>query len=183
MDASEESAKVAQTKHLIEIQFKQMLDRKNIRQISVNEICKRTMISRSAFYLHFQDKYALLKYCLQQELEQLEKTINEQPIEDFIAFTLDAVFAERNFYYNAFFGEPTNELLNIARDTYYQMFQKRLVEKQAEGIDVPQPISTVAAFYTGAVLSSIMQLLNKDTSITKEELSKCLSTLMPSWIF
>lgn len=182
MKTSEESAKVAQTKHLIEAQFKKLLDQKAIQQISVNEICERTMISRSTFYLHFQDKYELLKYCLEQELQRWNKVINEQPIEDFIVFALDSILAERIIYYNAFFGEPTSELLNIARDFCYQMFLKRLAEKQAEGIDIPHPVSTVAAFYAGALMSSIEQWLYEDLSITKEELAECLKNLIPSWM-
>ncbi len=181
MNDLKESAKVARTKHLIETQFKQMLERKNIKQISVNDICKRTMISRSAFYLHFRDKYDLLKYCLEKELKRWDTALDEKNIEDFIAFTLDSVLAARNLYYNAFFCEPTQEPLNIARDCYYQIFRKRLVEMQAKGRDVPQPVSTIAAFYTGAILSSIEQWLREDTAITKEELCKCLKTLMPAW--
>lgn len=182
MIASEDSAKVAQTKRLIESQFKILLGRKSIQKISVNEICKCTMISRSTFYLHFQDKYELLKYCLDREFQRWSEAADKRSVEEYIVFALDSILAERNFYYNAFWGKPTNELLVIARDSCYRMFLNRLTEKQAEGIDVPQPVSTVAAFYAGAVISTIEQWLYEDLSITKEELAKCMKNLIPSWI-
>ena len=177
-----ESAKVAQTKRLIATQFELMLDRKCFKLISVNDICKRTMISRSTFYLHFKDKYELLKYCLDEELNRCGTAFNKDGKEDFIDFTLNSVLAKRNLYYNAFFREPTNELLNIIRGSFYRLFYGHLTGKQAEGVEIPEPVSIVAAFYSGAILNSIEQWFHEELTTTREELADCQRKLMPKWM-
>ena len=64
-----------------------MLKRKNFNHITVNDLCEEALISRATFYVHFNDKYDLLKYCLSdlnkdlievaQEYKKIEMGINQ----------------------------------------------------------------------------------------------------------
>ncbi|MCM1533804.1 MAG: TetR/AcrR family transcriptional regulator [Corallococcus sp.] len=182
MNTANETAKVAQTKQIIATQFKRLFDRKSIQQISVKEICKCSMISRSGFYLHFQDKYALFKYCLEQKLNLWNESIKTYSVKDFIFFMFDSIFEDRNFYYNAFIREPTSELHNIVQDSYCELFRQCFVNGQTAGMNIPQPVSVISNFYAGAVLSIIELWLYKEPAITKDEIANCLIALMPSWM-
>jgi len=41
-----------------------LLEFKEFRRISVNEICAAARVSRPTFYTYFEDKYSLLNYCI-----------------------------------------------------------------------------------------------------------------------
>lgn len=78
MDKTEDSAKVLRTKRILSAQLRQLLENKNFKKITVNDICQGAMVSRSTFYLHFEDKYQLFRYCVDEELRQLEPAVEEK---------------------------------------------------------------------------------------------------------
>ena len=49
-------------------------------KISLTDICRVSMVSRSTFYRYFEDKYDLLHYCVKMYIESL------RPVEDLIYF-------------------------------------------------------------------------------------------------
>ena len=65
------------TKPLIRSAFIKLLGEKGIEDITVQEIIEKAMISRSAFYLHYKDKYDLCEAITAELLEELS-TIMEQ---------------------------------------------------------------------------------------------------------
>lgn len=56
--------RVLRTYKLLLAAMTNLLTLGNFRQITVNSLCAEAMVSRTAFYSHFNDKYALLKYWL-----------------------------------------------------------------------------------------------------------------------
>ena len=50
-----------------------LLTRRQFDKISVNDLCEEAVVSRTAFYAHFEDKYALLRFTL----EEIEKELGE----------------------------------------------------------------------------------------------------------
>lgn len=51
--------------------FMDLLDQKSFEKISVQDIIEKTMINRSTFYRHFQDKYAILEYLQDKYIREL----------------------------------------------------------------------------------------------------------------
>ncbi|WP_260144189.1 TetR/AcrR family transcriptional regulator [Leuconostoc citreum] len=60
--------RIFKTKQNIENAFVSLLNEKSCQSITVNDICKRALTSRSTFYLHYLDKYDLLKQLVDQQL-------------------------------------------------------------------------------------------------------------------
>ncbi|WP_312611548.1 TetR/AcrR family transcriptional regulator C-terminal domain-containing protein [Oscillibacter sp.] len=58
--SSEQDLRVMKTLTLIKNSFVELMDEKGFRNITVNDISNKAMISRSTFYLHYADKYELL---------------------------------------------------------------------------------------------------------------------------
>lgn len=64
-----------------------LLRHRNFKQITVNDICEEALVSRATFYLHFNDKYDLLKYWSKDiekdiirdvyNFEEIKSTVNE----------------------------------------------------------------------------------------------------------
>jgi len=70
--------RVKRTRGLILRSFENLLAEKHFESISVQDLTKKAQINRATFYAHFQDKYALLDYSINQMFKQeIEKrTLN-----------------------------------------------------------------------------------------------------------
>ena len=178
MNSTENSAKVMQTKRVLANQLIVLLERKSFKKITVNDICEGALVSRSAFYLHFEDKYHLLRYCLEQELEQWAAVGQEKTTEDFMLFTLDSILEKKKFFYNSLVSESDNELTAIFQSTFHQFFIALLERKQKAGYKLPGPPSIVSAFYTGGIVCSTIQWIQTDFNIPKEEIAACHRALL-----
>ena len=70
--------RVKRTRNLILDAFFDLLAEKNFESISVQDVTAKAQINRATFYAHFQDKYALLDYSINQLfMQEIEKrTLN-----------------------------------------------------------------------------------------------------------
>jgi AcrR family transcriptional regulator len=70
--------RVRRTRGLILQSFHDLLSEKNFESVSVQDVTDKAQINRATFYAHFQDKYALLDFSIQQMfMQEIEKrTLN-----------------------------------------------------------------------------------------------------------
>ena len=70
--------RVKRTRNLILQSFENLLAEKNFESISVQDVTDKAEINRATFYAHFQDKYALLDYSINQMfMQEIDKrTLN-----------------------------------------------------------------------------------------------------------
>ncbi len=70
--------RVKRTRSLILTAFESLLAEKGFEAISVQDVTDKAQINRATFYAHFQDKYALLDFFIQQMfMSEIEKrTLN-----------------------------------------------------------------------------------------------------------
>ena len=68
--------RVQRTYILLKDSLFKLLSKKSFEDIRVNDICNLAMIHRTTFYHHFQDKYELLEFCIQDIEQELLKKIN-----------------------------------------------------------------------------------------------------------
>ena len=62
--------RVKRTRNLILQSFNDLLAEKSFDAISVQDVTDRAQINRATFYAHFEDKYALLDYWVQQQFRK-----------------------------------------------------------------------------------------------------------------
>ncbi|MDO4326247.1 MAG: TetR/AcrR family transcriptional regulator [bacterium] len=175
---SEDSAKVLQTRRMLAAQLIRLLENKNFKKITVNDICQSAMISRSAFYLHFEDKYHLLHYCLEEELERWKHAMRNKSVDEFILYILDCVLDKKNFYYNTIATETDREVTSMFQKVFQQFFWNYLKERQEAGCTFPGPLSITSAFYAGGLATSTAQWIQNDFIIPKEEIAACQKALI-----
>ncbi len=70
--------RVKRTRNLILQSFENLLAEKNFESISVQDVTDKAEINRATFYAHFQDKYTLLDYSINQMfMQEIDKrTLN-----------------------------------------------------------------------------------------------------------
>ena len=76
----EEHVSVRRTYLLLMKALLDLLAEMPFEKISLTDLCRVSMISRSTFYRYFEDKYDLLHYCVNMYIEGL------RPVEDLIYF-------------------------------------------------------------------------------------------------
>lgn len=63
----------------------------HISKISVKQLCEMADINRSTFYTHFQDQYGLLEYICNQAIDNIEKHILTQDINENMPITFTSL--------------------------------------------------------------------------------------------
>ena len=178
MEKSNESAKVLQTKHLLASKLMELLEKKTLKKISVKDICQNALISKSAFYLHFEDKYQLLQYCLEEETERWEIAAKGKTAQEAILYILEAILEKKKFYYNIFNDIQNHEEIDIILSVFVRIFTTKLQEKEKKVDTLLGPISIVGAFYAGGIVSANIQWIRNDFNIPKEEIAECQQKLL-----
>lgn len=178
MGIADNSAKVRQTKRVLSENLMELLEHKSFRKITVNDICQSAMVSRSTFYLHFDDKYQLFRYCIEQELRRMEIAIAEKDIKTVICLTLDMLLEKKAFYYNTLAAEPDQELGQIFMDCFCKFFAEQIEARRKTGLEIPGPVPIVSAFYAGGITAANIQWIKSKFSIPKEEMADCQQRLL-----
>jgi len=80
------------TEKALDIAMSSLLEKRNFRKITVNDICTEALVSRATFYARYTDKYDFLKNWLihmkpknltcNKPYEYIEKTINKLTLEN-----------------------------------------------------------------------------------------------------
>lgn len=70
--------RVIKTDNLIKKTFFELLDQKDIDQITIKNICDSALISKSTFYDHYTDKYNLLDTVVNDYAQQFESEIHSR---------------------------------------------------------------------------------------------------------
>jgi AcrR family transcriptional regulator len=172
------SAKSLQTKKILAEHLINMLENQNFKKITVNDICQHAMISRSAFYLHFEDKYSLLRYCMDMELLRWEEVMQRSDFHSYLVFVLDDILKKRNFYNNTLVSVQDHELYAMFFTLFSRFFTARLEKLLDQEQALPYPVSIISAFYVGGITCSIIQWIKKDFDISVEEMARCQENLL-----
>jgi AcrR family transcriptional regulator len=71
--------RVKRTLQVLQTAFDDLLQEKGFPNITVNDIAERANVNRATFYLHFEDKYALLRYSLR---ESFTRMLDQHPLDE-----------------------------------------------------------------------------------------------------
>lgn len=182
MEKKEDSAKTLQTKQILVTKLEQLLEEQSFKKISVNDICQSALISRSAFYLHFQDKYDLLRYCIACELEKCEAVMRTSDIDTFLVFTLGIILEKRKVYYNAIVAEPNQEVTDIFQQLFSRFLAEPIEKLQSGDRRIPGTVSIISAFYAGGIVCSIIQWIRNGFDSSIEEMAACQKQLLSAFV-
>ena len=174
--------RVVKTKHAIFKAFVELLNEKDINQITITDVAKRANINRKTFYNYYSDAYEVM-----EEIENLtvEAFINNMGTveftnmadfltEIFIKFT-ETVNNDLQFFNLLFKTNNRSFLIVKIVETLKKYVQKRIEESNE--LDMRR-FEVVSNFYLSGVLSVYMNwfMNNYDQSI--EEISALLTELV-----
>jgi len=66
-----EDLRIVKTQRALINAIRTLLSRRNVNKITVNDLCEEALVSRAAFYSHFNDKYDLLDFWMDGIFQQI----------------------------------------------------------------------------------------------------------------
>ena len=100
-----------------------LLKSKTFNDISVNEICNISMISRSTFYSYYADKYRLLSDTMENLIFETSAIDSDFKIEDMVESILSNIMNHKRVFYNINESSNIEEIITM----YHESFRKRII--------------------------------------------------------
>lgn len=134
-----------------------ILSRRNFNRITVNDLCEEALISRATFYVHFKDKYDLLKYCLLDVRKDIIKNIYDyQQLE----ILINKFMHENQKIITNILKDANSETLGLIEDlisSIIDIFIKRNVGNAIEDINY----TILSNFCTGGIVNLLSMQVKK----------------------
>ena len=86
--------RVRLTKSMIKSAFLDLLSKKNVRHITVRELCEKAQINRATFYAHYMDIYDLKQQLENELLSSFSEAFAKSVAEADGSFSSEKMFAE-----------------------------------------------------------------------------------------
>lgn len=125
-----DDARTVRTKTLIKKAFAELIEEKEIEQITVKELSERAGIHRGTFYIHYKDVYDVIeqtKYEMVESLDETFKNINDKLDSPIPLLNNLYELAKRDFWvYKAIInakwsGQYTKSVKQLITDKYFQL--------------------------------------------------------------
>lgn len=152
----------------------ELLKRKELRSISVNELVQLAGLHRSTFYTHYSDIYALYHQTEEKFLAVYQDLLKESELHDYTGIfrSILSYMDENRVASEMFFGphaEPTfrNRLTEFIIEQYLR------ISAYEDGVQEPSPRwRALAAYHVGGMMSLAAAWVQSGYAIPKEELSE-----------
>lgn len=163
-----------------------LLKEKPFEEIKVSDICEKSLINRSTFYAHYEDKYDLFATFIQDLKESFatELRANREVLDpkqyymELIRIFLDHMEAKRDLYFSIMIHNKNSIIMDMVYDTLNEELRSRLdIMLKSGNASVPSDI--VCNFYLGAVFQVGMEWLRGGNKYTKQDLTDYLERLIP----
>lgn len=160
-----------------------LLQEKELNQITVGEVCKHALVNRSTFYSHFQDIYDVIGQIetdLEKELLQTyeETDLSVRSVSLVREYLL--IFLKFAAKYRRFYQLLMKDTENPVAKNLISMLKDQVVTPLMRGLSVPDRTASYYFSYVFAgFLSVVRQWLDEKCPETPEELADILFTVMP----
>jgi len=160
-----------------------LLEKKSFQKITVNDICQDAMVSRSTFYMHFEDKYQLMLFCLQKERQRFDEAAQSMAPRDMLHAILSSVCERKKIFYNFFKAEIDMEFFNMFKNFFYDFISENLTKLEQKEVKLPGPIPPLVAYYANGLAGMTIWWIENDFSLPIDEMVICqynlLSDILP----
>jgi AcrR family transcriptional regulator len=179
-----ESRKTRYTKTALRDSLIELMQTRPILDISVKELCDKADISRSTFYAHYKDQYALLKQLEDETLSSVEDTLKSYDDKRSARDTIQMI--EEILQYVADNSLSIQVLLSENGDINFQKkFFRRFTATQkmmkyfAERTDDAEKAEYHLVFVVSGSIALLQHWLKNNMNIPISELAAMLDMLIP----
>ncbi|SHH48599.1 transcriptional regulator, TetR family [Anaerosphaera aminiphila DSM 21120] len=171
--------RVQKTKRALATSMFTLLEKNSFGKITVNDICTEAMVSRSAFYDHFNDKYDLVIFCVELMREKLfAETFEElDGIEHRISSVLKNIKENVKLFKNLLMEDVDSELIKMMRNSFQEDIEKTIKRKNLKDEELLAPVELISTFYAFGITSVIVDWVSSEMKYSIEDMAKYLHNL------
>ncbi len=167
------------TKQALEASLKNMMLKKPLDKITINDLTSDCGISRMAFYYHFKDIYDLIEWvCVEDASRALQGKKSYDTWHEGLLQIFEVVLENKKFVLNAYRCISRDQMESYLYKLTYGLL-RGVVDEKSQGVPISeQDKEFIASFYkysfVGIMLDWIKQGMNEDY----HEIAERISTTM-----
>ncbi|MDR2932642.1 MAG: TetR/AcrR family transcriptional regulator [Oscillospiraceae bacterium] len=154
---------------LYEAMFNLLAD-EDFENITVNDICMAASVSRTTFYVYFEDKYRLTNYCIKELVSDISARSDKDDIHDILDKILAAIDENRRVFQNLLI-DGNRELEKILHLEMVGDFVHLLSGHPVMGTASETQIGMRAVFLASGISNLLVWWISGAFSVTKDEMT------------
>ena len=169
------------TKQALANALKQLLQKKQITKITINDIAEACGISRMTFYYHFKDIYDLADWTLQETLHTAiaDNRTHDNWQQGFLNL-LDVLKAHQPLILNVYRAIDREQVERYMRREVEALLLP-VVEEQAAGLQISEKGKhMVAIFYTYAFMGIVLEWIQRNMQASPQEVADTTAAIIHS---
>ncbi len=180
--AVKEDIRIVRTRKLLCDALLDMMQTDSIEHISVIDICNKSLINRATFYKHFEDKYDLLAYALEEIKREINRgfIINKSDLNTpqdalraLFTTTTAYFFDNRSRVSNLIKHNMHTKVISCVKDSIADSIES-LVSGYTDTYALRVPLPVLATFLAGGLVSTLIWCLQQPGKYTFQEFATCI---------
>lgn len=181
--------RIVKTKKILFNSLLNLMKIKNFEKIKISDICEESLINRSTFYAHYDDKYELLidlfeerKLSLLKVFEDNEnKAFSKEYLMELLSILIDHIEENKEIYSAILANNRNGILVDFLIDAIEKDVSERL-KGNSEIKSSDLPLDIIVKFYAGGLINIGIDCITRTNKYSKKELLSYIDKLIPDKI-
>ena len=181
--------RIVKTKKILFNSLLNLMKIKNFEKIKISDICEESLVNRSTFYAHYDDKYELLidlfeerKLSLLKVFEGNEnKAFSKEYLMELLSILIDHIEENKEIYSAILVNNRNGILIDFLIDAIEKDVSEKL-KGNSEIKNSDLPLDIIVKFYAGGLINIGIDCITRTKKYSKKELLLYIDKLIPDKI-
>ncbi len=185
-----EDLRIIRTRKLLSNTLLDMMEETSIEKISVIDLCNRAMVNRATFYAHFEDKYHLLNFALEEIKDEVyakfTKDFKASTPQDMLKAVMEMasefIFDKQSHVTNVVSNNRNEKVLSTIMDSLAQSIRYQL-SKYKNDFDIKISTHLISCFLAGGIVNVALYCIDNPSRFTQEDIKGYIESTVKKFSF
>lgn len=185
-----EDLRIIRTRRLLMSTLLDMMEEESIEKISVIDLCNRAMVNRATFYAHFEDKYHLLNFALEELKDNIyakftkdaKLTTPTETLNSLLSMAIEFFFDRQAPIMSIIRNNRNSKVISTIQDSIAQSVKYQL-SKYKDSYDVRVPLQVISGFIAGGMVNVALWCIDNPDKYTKEDFFRYVNIPISNYYF